>query len=484
MSEPAPALPERLAAPLLERLLARRRSAFVQVDGEGRVLDAGGELAWFGIESVARGDAIAERLETLQGFLPPEAGGGSLQRVELVPGRASELHVLDVAGGATLVLLDATEDAARELHYQQRGNELSLLLRTWGVAVFERLEGGFRSLGHQPAWLRSLAGGAADFEELLERLPFLENFLVDAEEVWSRSGPGVEWSGVWTEVDARGAEWHLEASASRVEDGRCLLLVQSVDRRHFERQSILQEARSRSLEHHELRREIDKKETLLHCIVHDLRGPLSGMVGTMSLLKSRKLDPERSTELLELGLEQARSQEALLRAILDAFAAEVESLQAFESEARHAPDLLAALGRALEAYAPAFEQNGVRGESHVPQDLEEARVVGEPSRLERVLYNLLENALRHSPEGGTVRVTVRGLEDAFELSVEDEGPGVPPELEPGLFQKFHKGRRGGAVGLGLYFCRSTIETWGGAIGYERRSEVGSRFWFRLRRALA
>lgn len=262
-----------------------------------------------------------------------------------------------------------------------------------------------------------------------------------------------------------------------------MLLVQSVDRRHFERQTILQEARSRSLEHQELRREIDKKELLLHCIVHDLRGPLSGMVGTMSLIKSRDVGKQRSRELLELGLEQARSQEALIRAILDAFAADVHSLQSFESDAAHAPDLVETTRSSLASYQAAFEQNGVRAELVVADSLASPQVVSDQARLERVLQNLLENALRFSPEGGLIRVVIEPLGDSVKLRIEDEGPGVPPEVEPGLFQKFHTGRRKGAVGLGLYFCRSTIETWGGSIGYERLEGTGSRFWFCLPRAL-
>ncbi|HEY8091492.1 MAG TPA: ATP-binding protein, partial [Polyangiaceae bacterium] len=74
---------------------------------------------------------------------------------------------------------------------------------------------------------------------------------------------------------------------------------------------------------------------------------------------------------------------------------------------------------------------------------------------------------------------------AVRLLVEDEGPGVPPALLPHLFQKFARGRDPAAgTGLGLYFCRITVESWGGAIGYEARPGGGARFWVRLRRAVA
>ena len=69
------------------------------------------------------------------------------------------------------------------------------------------------------------------------------------------------------------------------------------------------------------------------------------------------------------------------------------------------------------------------------------------------------------------------------FTVEDEGPGVPEGLRDRLFQKFSQGgAKSGSAGLGLYFCRITVERWGGQIGYEPRESGGSRFWFRLKRA--
>jgi signal transduction histidine kinase len=112
------------------------------------------------------------------------------------------------------------------------------------------------------------------------------------------------------------------------------------------------------------------------------------------------------------------------------------------------------------------------------------RVVGEKSRLERVLTNLVENALRHSPRGSTVTIGVQEERGGVLTTVDDEGPGVPEELAEHLFQKFGQGsHKPGGVGLGLYFCRITIERWGGTIGYSPRDEKGSRFWFRLPRPL-
>jgi hypothetical protein len=122
---------------------------------------------------------------------------------------------------------------------------------------------------------------------------------------------------------------------------------------------------------------------------------------------------------------------------------------------------------------------------HLAPDIDIAadwKVVGEKLRLERVLTNLVENAFRHSPPDSTVTV---GLEDDGNfilLSVDDDGPGVPQDISKNLFQKFSQGKdTSGRAGIGLYFCRITVERWGGTIGYSPRGEGGSRFWFRLPR---
>jgi K+-sensing histidine kinase KdpD len=98
----------------------------------------------------------------------------------------------------------------------------------------------------------------------------------------------------------------------------------------------------------------------------------------------------------------------------------------------------------------------------------------------RVLANLVDNAIRYSPANSTVSIDVHREDSSVLATVDDEGPGVPPEVLPLLFAKFAKGReRSAGTGLGLYFCRITVERWGGGIGYEKRQPRGSRFWVRL-----
>lgn len=238
-----------------------------------------------------------------------------------------------------------------------------------------------------------------------------------------------------------------------------------------------------SLSYQRLLKEIQQKEILLHCIVHDLAGPLLGIKGGFELLANENISPA-GRKFLEIGLRQADKQQKLIEEILHAFAAEVETLNSFTVDPAHAPDAAQALTEVVEVLQPAFALQHVKLQIAAGLDLScNWQVVGEKSRLERVISNLAENALRHSPANATVTVgCYQAKQDQLLIAIDDEGPGIPPELVPSLFQKFSQGKNGkGKIGLGLYFCRITVEQWGGLIGYAPRTVKGSRFWVQLPR---
>jgi len=370
------------------------------------------------------------------------------------------------------------------------GALLADLLASLDTAVMERVsEGSFRVLGGLPDWCARLYPEAAAGQNPVrpgDRFPSLGNFLIDAEDHWQADSAGQLKSGPWEERDASGQGYHLEASAVCV-GPRQVLLLQSLGAAYDERQALLQRARENSLVHERLTKEIQKKEILLHCIVHDLSGPLMGINGCFSYLDPAKLT-DREKQFLEVGLRATQKLDKLIQEILDAFSAEVAALEAFEVDPAQAPDAAACAREVVHALSPACSLNQVTLQLNPDLDLTaDWKVVGERSRLERVISNLTENALRHAPPGSAVIVSL--LDDAGQVlvAIDDEGPGVPPEVADNLFQKFvqAKGKkRSGKIGLGLYFCRITVEHWGGAIGYAPRPEGGSRFWFRLPRPAA
>ena len=276
-------------------------------------------------------------------------------------------------------------------------------------------------------------------------------------------------------VSGRVADLHLFPT----EEGDCVLLLDAT-LEEFQQRLMQQKGNEASLNYQRLAKEIQKKEILLHCIVHDLAGPLMGIRGGYELLASEPIS-EQGRKFLEIGLRQAAKQETLIREILSAFSAEVESLNEFSVDAGNAPDVGRAVRDVGEALSAAFAHNQVK--LHLNLELgKDWKVVGDKSRLERVISNLLENALRYSPANSTVTIGCHDEGDKVLITIDDEGAGIPPEVAPTLFQKFAQGKKGkGKIGLGLYFCRITVEHWKGEIGHAPRETGGTRFWFRLPR---
>ncbi len=138
--------------------------------------------------------------------------------------------------------------------------------------------------------------------------------------------------------------------------------------------------------------------------------------------------------------------------------------------------------RSVELFEPVARARG-QTLSWDPLPWSEVRVVGDPSRLERVVSNLLDDGVRYALS--TVNVVAALEEDFVRIAVEDDGPEVPEELTHNLFTRLGRWRGSrGDMGVGLYFCRITVEQAGGTVGYDRRRGGGARFWVRLPRAPA
>ncbi len=203
------------------------------------------------------------------------------------------------------------------------------------------------------------------------------------------------------------------------------------------------------------------------------------------MLARGRRDP-KETEFVGMGLLQVGRQQRLIGDLLDVFAAEISSLEHQDTDPAEAPDLLQCVAEVLEGLRPAFLVKKVALRSNVPDGQSSPwRVIAEKSRLERVLYNLLENALRFAPPRSAVAVQLGDEDSWFCATVADEGPGVAKEILPHLFQRFvTTGRQRGKSGLGLFFCRVTLERWGGAIACEPATGEGACFRIRLRKTSA
>ena len=358
------------------------------------------------------------------------------------------------------------------------------LIEGENILVMERgASGRFKIIGRPPAWAAQLDGGKVRSGEEIDPAAvfvFLVHFLEEAAAVWQTAGEASLMSPLWTEHLAGGDELTFTALARSLR-GRTFLLVRTLGVDFEERCKVLQKARELALDHERLLKETSKKETLLHCLVHDVVGPLTTVSSCFSLLETQEGLTGEGRALLELGRSETHRQHVMLREMLDLFSAEVTALEKFARDAASAPDVLECAHSVAQRLRYSFQVKGVAFNFSVPAAGNGFwKVVGQPGKLERVLYNLIDNGLRHTPPGSAVTLRLKDEAHSVRVAIEDQGEGLDASTASQLFKPFQQGRRAiGKAGLGLYFCRTMIERWGGEIGGETAPQGGASFWFRL-----
>ncbi|MFL5352813.1 ATP-binding protein [Archangium sp.] len=239
----------------------------------------------------------------------------------------------------------------------------------------------------------------------------------------------------------------------------------------------------------ELREAVRLREEFLSVASHELRTPLTPLKGFAALTLSRMEKggdfPERERTLKALR-SMARQTDRLTRLVDDLL--DTSRIQAgrFELE-RARVDLVPLVREIMERFELRGDES-LRFVFEAPAEPVEG--VWDGPRLEQVVTNLLSNAVRYSPQGGSVRVSFHLSPEAVELRVRDEGIGIPPESVALLFQPFARAsnataRHYGGLGLGLFICREIVQRHGGSIWAESPgAQLGSCFHVRLPREQA
>ncbi len=223
----------------------------------------------------------------------------------------------------------------------------------------------------------------------------------------------------------------------------------------------------------------DVRADFLAMLVHDLRTPLTVVQGYLDLLEGGTGAGRESQARYLRNMQACCTQMAgLVTEILDLY-----KLDAGRIVGEPRPvDLAAFVASVTGRFAPAASRRAIALE--VSGTERPLRVLGDAGRLDQVLMNLLGNALKFTPEGGSVMVCIRPVDDEIEVSVADSGPGIPAEEIPLLFERFGqtgqaRQSRAAGTGLGLLICRRVIEAHGGRIWIESGAGQGARVVFRL-----
>jgi PAS domain S-box-containing protein len=281
--------------------------------------------------------------------------------------------------------------------------------------------------------------------------------VIQAEMHRVRTGDALSGEGEW-EIPPRTIHWlNLPVMAGTTRLGRLLVLRDVTEERLLERM----------------------RDDLIHAMVHDLRNPLTVISGALSFLDEDMADllPANHLELWEIAKKSTKGMLELIKAIL-----EMSRLESRQIPLEHTLISLDNLiTGTLDSQLPLAAEKGLRLESDVPPALPPAWA--DAALIERVLQNLISNAIKFTSADGVVRVTVRtdkSERSRFLVSVSDTGSGIVPEIQDRLFQKFVTGRQEGhGSGLGLAFCKMVVEAHGERIWVESTSESGTTFTFTL-----
>ena len=223
------------------------------------------------------------------------------------------------------------------------------------------------------------------------------------------------------------------------------------------------------------------KHEFVSMVSHELRTPLTSLRGSLALLADGTIEglPDDARRLLRLASDNSERLVHLVNDILDfeklragALRLDIEELDLADA-AQQAIDAIEGMARQAEVVLRVLPT-----EAAFP-------VQADPARLVQVLGNLLSNAIKYSPRHGTVLVILTRRSEWARLTVRDQGPGVPAEFAPRLFEPFEQARdprqrKQGGTGLGLAISRALMEMMQGSIGLETApAGEGARFWIEL-----
>ncbi len=276
-----------------------------------------------------------------------------------------------------------------------------------------------------------------------------------------------------------------DVTAVKIADERMRRLYWELEQKMRERTRKLELARheleERNAELHRAYEELKELDSLksdfVSMVSHELRSPLTNISGAVELmLEEEELSDEYVRRMLGVVGEQSERLIRLVRGVLDV--SRIDAGRLFLD--RREVDILPILLRVVDTLEATTNFHWFE----LPARDELPLVWGDEDRIEQILFNLLDNAIKFSPSGGPIRIQVEAREEEIMVSLTDPGVGIPAARLQGIFQKFHRldsddSRETYGHGLGLYITKGLVEAHAGKIWVESVEGEGSTFSFTL-----
>ena len=242
-------------------------------------------------------------------------------------------------------------------------------------------------------------------------------------------------------------------------------------------------AQTIELNMHELKKNDTLRRELIANISHDLRSPLASIQGYIEtiLMKDDNIDPQQRKNFLETILNSVTN---LNRLVGELF--ELSKLDAMQSKPSPEPFSVAELLQDIVLkFQPQAENKSIHIITKIPHNL--PFVLGDISMIDRVLSNLIDNAIRYTADGGKILIDLKNMEDGIELIVTDTGEGIPAEDIPYVFDRFYRveksrTKNSGGSGLGLAIVKKIVEAHESEINVQSELNKGTSFSFTLKKS--
>ncbi len=480
------------------------RPVYMQIDGEGRMISCGGDLAHFGLKPPPEHMPVEDEAIFLTGLLPLKTERMILPNLETAPGVFADIYLFKEKSGITWVLLmDTTEQETKLRAVIQKSNELQLkeleyrkllcdnipakVLEQLDTAVFRILPGNrFEVLGQLPKWFegamgRNSEGGNKGKEpNPAESFSFLEYFITyEAAKLWEQPGEDMVSSGLWIETDGASREYYLEATALWVKDEK-VLLVRKVDTHENKSQDHIQTGRERALEYEKLTKSKQQLKSFMAEMSHELRTPLTAILGYSQMISNYDTGnlSKKQQKGLNLILYCGQRLLTIINNLLD-----LSRIEAGKIDLEKAPlsldQLLEELGTMVTALIRKKDITfHLKADSNMPR-----RIITDGEKLNRVLINLLGNAAKFTKKG-EIRLSAGATGRQLYFFVKDTGIGISKEHQAEIFESYVQvggsqtsEQRSGSSGLGLNLCKKLVSILGGKITVSSELGKGAEFSF-------
>ncbi|HEX5731572.1 MAG TPA: GAF domain-containing protein [Blastocatellia bacterium] len=270
-------------------------------------------------------------------------------------------------------------------------------------------------------------------------------------------------AGVFTERAARIVEG-LAAQAAIAMDNATL--YQKVQQALAEREELLKREQAARKQAEEASR---AKDEFLGMLSHELRTPLNAILGWTTMLTKQKLDEDMFNRATDTIDRNAKLQARLIDDMLD-----VSRIISGKLRLETQPvDLTTVISAAVDIVRSAADAKEIRLEAVLAYGA--GLVLGDPVRIQQIVWNLLTNAIKFTSKGGHVQVQMQRVDSYFEITVSDTGPGIDENFLPYVFDRFRQAdstaaRKHGGLGLGLAIVRHLVELHGGTVKADNRAE--------------